>query len=151
MGPFPGWCPAWARTAPCVGPSPAATGALRASCSQTGCRQGCFAWWPWQSGLWLKAECTAPLCSAGCHAWSTQPPCVVGAVLILLGDGRSLGGLQSCPGCSDAGVHGCGFPLHKFFGTRAERKAGLTLVANHRAANKTFPFYFFMKMRKMEC
>lgn len=39
-------------------------------------------------------------------------------------------------------LHACGFPLHKFFGTRAERKAGLTLLANHRTANKTFPFYF---------
>lgn len=49
-----------------------------------------------------------------------------------------------------ARVHGYKFPLHMLFDMRGGRGAGLTPVANHRAANKIFPFYFFMKRRKME-
>lgn len=66
-----------------------------------------------------------------------------GAALTLRGDGRSLSGWQSCTMRCDAAVRACGFPLRKFFCKRGGRKAGLTLVANHRTANETFPFYLF--------
>lgn len=61
----------------------------------------------------------------------------------LLGGGRSLSGWQSCAVRCDAAAHARGFPLHRIFGKRGERKAGLTLIADDRTASKTFPFYPF--------
>lgn len=141
MGPFPGCCPAWAGAAPCVGPS-CCHGSPACLLLTAGIQAGmlCLA----ASAEWAPAEgrahsppllCRISRVDLAASPWWEQR--------CLLGGGRSLSGWQSCAVRCDAAAHARGFPLHRIFGKRGERKAGLTLIADDRTASKTFPFYPF--------